>query len=229
MKEAFQIIVYAHDGVFFGNKKTAAEAEAYFMEHPTAIGAGQMLLVGTALTDFSVRDTLLTDNDNPVRPRRFCMYGREQDDIFAGMRCGMICEAPIDDLSLTEGAVLYLQQDESRIRERGAFPLNDPEIQQTAEEIAALGKPLRIYLISHKTHPATGDLISFKLALIVRDDTKNISELECFLYTGVDCACPYDLVLYKESEWESLSQDPRTFAWSIRETGTVLYEGRSDR
>ena len=82
-----------------------------------------------------------------------------------------------------------------------------PEIQAAADEIAKLGKPLKI----------------FKLALFVKDDTANISELACFLYTAVDCDCPYDLVIYKESEWNTLSQDPRTFAWSIRENGSVLY------
>ena len=99
-----------------------------------------------------------------------------------------------------------------------------PEIQATANAIAELGKPLKIYLISHKTNHATNELISFKLALIVKDDTPSISELECFLYTAVDCDYPYDLVLYKQKEWETLSMDPRTFAWSIRETGGVLYE-----
>ena len=89
---------------------------------------------------------------------------------------------------------------------------------------AKLGKPLKVYLISTKTNQGTGELISFKLALIVSDETPNISELECFLYTAVDCDYPYDLVLYKQKEWETLSQDPRTFAWSIRETGGVLYE-----
>lgn len=98
-----------------------------------------------------------------------------------------------------------------------------PEIQTTAAALAALGKPLKIYLISHKSNHATGALISFKLAVIVRDETPNLSELECFLYTGVDCDYPYDLVLYRKSEWETLSQDPQTFAWSIRETGCVLY------
>lgn len=101
-----------------------------------------------------------------------------------------------------------------------------PEIRKTADQIAELGKPLKIYLISHKTNHATGELISFKLALVVRNDTKSISELECFLYTAVDCEYPYDLVLYKETEWETLSQDPRTFAWSIAQTGGVLYEQR---
>ena len=56
------------------------------------------------------------------------------------------------------------------------------------------------------------------------DDTPSVSELECYLYAAVDCDYPYDLVLYKQSEWDVLSQDPRTFAWSIRETGGVLYE-----
>ena len=42
-----------------------------------------------------------------------------------------------------------------------------PEIQATANEIARLGKPLKIYLISHKTNHATSELLSFKLALIV--------------------------------------------------------------
>lgn len=99
-----------------------------------------------------------------------------------------------------------------------------PEIQATANAIANLGKPLKIYLISHKTNHATSKLISFKLAVIVSDATPNISELECFLYTAVDCDYPYDLVLYKKSEWDTLSTDPRTFAWSIQQTGGVLYE-----
>lgn len=101
--------------------------------------------------------------------------------------------------------------------------MNDALIRQTADELAELGKPLKIYLISHKTDHSTGNLISFKLALVVRDDTANLSELECFLYTAVDCDCPYDLVLYKQSEWDTLSQDPCTFAGSIRERGTLLY------
>lgn len=98
-----------------------------------------------------------------------------------------------------------------------------PEIQTAAAELAALGKPLQIYLISHKSNHTTGALISFKLALIVRDETPNLSELECFLYKGVDCDYPYDLVLYRKSEWDTLSQDPQTFAYGIRETGCVLY------
>ena len=103
-----------------------------------------------------------------------------------------------------------------------------PEIQATANAIAELGKPLKIYLISHKTNHATNELISFKLAVIVPDETRSISELECFLYTAVLNILQdfkYDNIkFYTKSEWETLSVDPRTFAWSIRETGGVLYE-----
>ena len=98
-----------------------------------------------------------------------------------------------------------------------------PEIQATADEIFKLGKPLKVYLISHKSNHQTGELRSFKLAIIVSDDTPNISELECYLYTAVDCEYPYDLVIYKESEWNTLSDDPRTFAWSIAQTGVLLH------
>lgn len=98
-----------------------------------------------------------------------------------------------------------------------------PEIQATADAIATLGSPNRIYLISRKTNHTTQELISFKLALVVADDTPNISEMECYLYSSIDCDYPYDLVLYKQSEWDTLSEDPRTFAWAIKQTGSVLY------
>ena len=228
MKEAFQIEVYAHDGIYLGNKQVAAGLERYLIEHPTEIGGGQKLLAGRVLADFGVQDTLYDDNDNRVFPRRFLLEGIEQEEVFAGAFCVVLCDIPDGTLAPVEGAVLYLhtkQEAAEPVAVRSAFPMNDPEIQQTAEEIARLANPRRIYLISHKTNQGTGQLISFKLALIVADDTKSISELECFLYTAVDSAYPYDLVLYTESEWASLSQDERTFAASIAKTGTVLYEG----
>lgn len=228
MKEAFQIEVYAHDGIYLGNKQAAQGLERYLIEHPTVIGSGERLLGGRVLADFGVQDTLYDENDNRVLPRRFLLFGNEQDEVYAGVNCVMLCDTPDELLAPVEGAVLYLHTKEEPaepVAVRSAYPMNDPEIQQTAEEIAILGKPLMIYLISHKTNQSSGELISFKLALIVSDNTRSISELECFLYTAVDCAYPYDLVLYKESEWASLSQDSRTFAWSIAQTGTLLYKG----
>lgn len=98
-----------------------------------------------------------------------------------------------------------------------------PEIQLVADSIAKKCSPRRIYLVSQK-ESNTDDLISFKLALVVADDVPNISELECHLYAQVDSDYPYDLVLYKQSEWDTLRSDNRTFAWKIEQTGSVLYE-----
>ena len=51
---------------------------------------------------------------------------------------------------------------------------------------------------------------------------ESISELECALYAQVDCDYPFDLVLYRESEWNTLCADQRTFAWKIAQNGSVL-------
>lgn len=96
------------------------------------------------------------------------------------------------------------------------------DIQRTADEIAALCKPIKLYLVSQK-NATSGRLLSFKLALVVPDDVESISELECHLYAKVDSDCPYDLVLYRENEWNTLRSDNRTFAWKIEQTGSVLH------
>ncbi len=96
-------------------------------------------------------------------------------------------------------------------------------IQAVADAIVQQCSPLKIYLVSEK-RDITQSLVSFKLALIVPADAGNISELECMLYANIDSDYPYDLVLYKITEWETLRSDNRTFAWKIEQTGSVLYE-----
>lgn len=96
-----------------------------------------------------------------------------------------------------------------------------PEIQAVAAAIGELCSPKRIYLVSRKENTA-GELVSFKLALVVSDRVESISEQECALYAQVDCDYPFDLVLYRESEWNTLCADQRTFAWKIAQNGSVL-------
>ena len=96
-----------------------------------------------------------------------------------------------------------------------------PEIQTVANEIGNICSPKHIYLVSRKEDTA-GTLVSFKLALVISDKVESISELECALYAKVDCDYPFDLVLYRESEWNTLCADQRTFAWKIAQTGSVL-------
>lgn len=80
----------------------------------------------------------------------------------------------------------------------------------------------KIYLISVKVDN-NSELKSFKFGLIVDNDIKSTSELAGHLYFDVDCELPYDLVIYTESEFDSLKDEIGTFAWKINNSGTVLY------
>ncbi len=95
-------------------------------------------------------------------------------------------------------------------------------IKKTASEIYDICSPINIILVSNKINTA-GEIVSFKLAVIVTDQTESISELECSLYMKVDSEIPYDLVLYKVSEWDKLKTEIGTFAWKIYNTGAYLY------
>ncbi|MBE6841263.1 MAG: hypothetical protein E7510_00335 [Ruminococcus sp.] len=98
-------------------------------------------------------------------------------------------------------------------------------IKNAASEIHQICDPINIILVSNKINTA-GEIVSFKLAVIVKDDTASISELECSLYMKVDSEIPYDLVLYTVSEWDKLKNEIGTFAWKIYNTGAYLYGQR---
>lgn len=95
-------------------------------------------------------------------------------------------------------------------------------IKNTAALLAKEQSIEKIYLISNKIS-TSGELTSFKLALIVNDSVKSISELECRLYMETDSELPYDIVLYKTSEWDELKDEIGTFAWKINNSGVLIY------
>lgn len=95
-------------------------------------------------------------------------------------------------------------------------------IKNTAALLAKEQSIEKIYLISNKVS-TSGELTSFKLALIVNDSVKSISELECRLYMETDSELPYDIVLYKTSEWDELKDEIGTFAWKINNSGVLIY------
>ena len=59
--------------------------------------------------------------------------------------------------------------------------------------------------------------------IIVDNSVENNSELECRLYLNIDCELPFDLVIYREDEFNKLKCEIGTFAWKINNSGTVLY------
>lgn len=100
---------------------------------------------------------------------------------------------------------------------------DNPYIKQLVDNIAEhCGELIKIYLISNKID-TNGELTSFKLALIVSNSIESSSELECRLYLNIDCELPFDLVIYREEEFDKLKCEIGTFAWKISNSGTVLY------
>ncbi|MCD7799869.1 MAG: hypothetical protein LUG94_01490 [Ruminococcus sp.] len=101
----------------------------------------------------------------------------------------------------------------------------EKEIQMIADTIGAKYEPKSIVLTSKKINNLN-ELISFKIALIVSDDISSISELECKIYIDVDSEIPYDIVIYRASEWLYLKEDTTTFAYKIYSQGVWLYGER---
>lgn len=100
---------------------------------------------------------------------------------------------------------------------------NNKHIKELQQKLLDYCKNIqKIYLISVKVD-TVGDLKSFKFGLIVDDDIKSTSELAGDLYFNIDCELPFDLVIYTETEFNSLKDEEGTFAQKINDTGTVLY------
>jgi hypothetical protein len=99
----------------------------------------------------------------------------------------------------------------------------NPIIKKTSELLLKNCDSIRkMFLISFKVDNES-NLTSFKLALILDDNTQNLPELECNLYLEVDCEIPYDIVIYRYSEFQKLKEEIGTFAWKIDNSGANLY------
>lgn len=97
-----------------------------------------------------------------------------------------------------------------------------PTIMEVSNEIAGLCSPVSIFVISHKVN-FNGDLTGFKLCLIIPDDGENSLIIQQQLYMEVDSDVPFDLVIYRQSEWDELKSDVGSFAWKISLTGRKIY------
>jgi hypothetical protein len=101
----------------------------------------------------------------------------------------------------------------------------EDEIQAVADAIGNRYEPRGVVLISKKVDNR-GGLVSFKVAVLVSDDVSSTSELECRVYLDVDSEIPYDVVVYRVSEWLYLKDDVSTFAYRIYSQGVWLYGKR---
>jgi len=98
----------------------------------------------------------------------------------------------------------------------------EEEIRRISGEIARLCRPERIILFDAKKRVSTGELKGCNLCVIARTDDK--AQLEQSLYLAVDSPLSYTLILYTPEQWETLTADEQSYAYRIRQKGTVIYE-----
>ena len=100
--------------------------------------------------------------------------------------------------------------------------IENPIIINLVEQILDLCNPHKIILFNKK-FDLYENLTSFKLCVIVPDDV-DVIELESRLYLELECENPFDVLIYKESEWKNHSEDETSFAGKMSKSGVVLYE-----
>ncbi|MDR0947804.1 MAG: hypothetical protein LBM87_08745 [Ruminococcus sp.] len=99
---------------------------------------------------------------------------------------------------------------------------NEEIIKSLTKEISENFAVSEIYLVSQKLN-VKGKLTSFKICVIISDNDSK-SETETLIMTEVDCEIPFEVIAYKQSEWERYSKDNTSFAGKILKEGTNLRE-----
>lgn len=97
----------------------------------------------------------------------------------------------------------------------------DDSIRSVCSDIVRHFSPDRVILFSIK-HSVSGRARSFKVCVIMRTDEK--AAMEKRIYLDVDSDIPFDVLLYTPEEWDRLIAQKDSFARSITEEGTVIYE-----
>lgn len=100
---------------------------------------------------------------------------------------------------------------------------NIPVIKDMVEDIVKICDPLQIFLVSAKKN-SKGEVIRFKLCIVVGDQYENRSDLETEILVNTDCPVPCDIIVYTISDWNECLDDDFSFAYRIDNEGNVLYE-----
>ncbi len=96
-----------------------------------------------------------------------------------------------------------------------------PHVEQLTEEIVRLCAPEKIYLFHIKVN-LENEVTSFKLCIVAHTEEKK--ELERRIYLQLDCALPFDFVLYTPEEWEVFLNTPHSFAGEVQGKGVLIYD-----
>ncbi len=97
------------------------------------------------------------------------------------------------------------------------------KITELVSEIVEKYSPLQIFMISKKTDK-NGDITTFKICAILKDEYENRAEIEGKILVNSDVEIPFDVIIYNISDWNELLLDDCSFAYRIDNEGEVLYE-----
>jgi hypothetical protein len=96
----------------------------------------------------------------------------------------------------------------------------DSKIKSVLDAVIALINPTQIYLYNKKVG-SDGKVKSFKLCVVSDFVHKPTAERQ--IYVNIDSEVPFDVLLYSNTEWNDLSPDASTFAYSVLTGGEKLY------
>ena len=99
--------------------------------------------------------------------------------------------------------------------------MSDKTIESVCRQIVEKFSPERIILFSRKNSPSNV-LSSFQLRVIIDGGDPDMTEHD--IYMDIDCAVPFDALVYTSSDFDGLSGRSGSFARRIAEEGSVLYE-----
>ena len=88
------------------------------------------------------------------------------------------------------------------------------------ESIKSLCAPCGIILYGAKQALPEDGLREVNLCLVVKDEPK---ETERMLYRALDADFAFNLLVYRESDWASLTADETSYAAGILKKGVLLY------
>ena len=93
-------------------------------------------------------------------------------------------------------------------------------LRQICDRIVKEASPSAVFLYGQKPTPSGESLREASFFLVVEKEAK---ETERRLYRSLDLDFAYNLLVYTAEDWRLLSEDPTSYASSIRRKGVLLY------
>ena len=98
------------------------------------------------------------------------------------------------------------------------------EIKEILNDIISLVSPKKVYVYGAKYTVNNSRVKSVDFCVIINDDKIDTGEVEKKLYLGIDSDLLFNVLVFKESDFNELLSDSFTFASRIMAKGYLAYE-----